>query len=198
MTCSVGHTVAGPAEVRSSWDEEATMGRFVRGAVAGAVGTYALNLTTYLDMLARGRPSSELPAKAAAQLAGDVGFDLQGDDEATANRREALGALSGMMAGVSVGVLASTVMPRLGRRRLVVPAAFVGAMAAAGTNGPMVVKGLTDPRTWGPAGWASDLVPHFVYGLGVVTALRVLRHEPWRVTGEVLARVDGVDQLVIQ
>lgn len=174
------------------------MGRIVRGAVAGAVGTYALNLTTYLDMLVRGRPSSELPAKAMGELAADAGIDLQGDDETSANRRESLGALAGMVTGVSVAVVVSTLMPRLGRRRLVVPAVVVGGLAAVGANGPMVAKGLTDPRQWGPVGWLSDLVPHFVYGLAVVATLRVLRRDPWRVTGEVIARVDGVEPVVIQ
>jgi predicted PurR-regulated permease PerM len=42
-----------------------------------------------------------------------------------------------------------------------------------GTNGPMTVLGVTDPRTWGVVGWISDLIPHF--GHGLVTAL-VLRY----------------------
>ena len=32
------------------------------GAVAGAMGTAALNAVTYLDMAVRGRPSSQVPA----------------------------------------------------------------------------------------------------------------------------------------
>jgi hypothetical protein len=174
------------------------VGRIGRGVIAGATGTMALNAATYLDMAIRGRPSSDLPGRAVSSLAADAGIDLTGEGEAAANRREALGALAGMATGVGVAVVCSTLVPRLGRRRLLVPAAVVGGMAALGANAPMVAKGLTDPAEWGPAGWASDLIPHLAYGLGVVATLRALRHEPWRVTGEVLARVDGVAPLVVQ
>jgi hypothetical protein len=34
-----------------------------------------------------------------------------------------------------------------------------------GANGPMIVLGVTDPRTWGIAGWVSDVVPHVAYGV---------------------------------
>jgi hypothetical protein len=68
------------------------MGRIGRGVVAGAAGTVALQAVTYLDMLGRGRPPSSLPGEAAARLADRAGMDLRGDDEASANRREALGA----------------------------------------------------------------------------------------------------------
>jgi hypothetical protein len=27
---------------------------------------------------------------------------------------------------------------------------------------------VTDPKTWGTAGWLADIVPHVVYGLTVV------------------------------
>lgn len=174
------------------------MGRIVRGVVAGTAGTVALNAVTYLDMLVRGRPSSQLPGVVAEQLAADVGLDLTGSGEDADNRREALGALAGMVTGVGVAVVCSTVFPRLGRRRLLLPATVVGGLAAVGANGPLVAKGLTDPKQWDATAWASDLVPHLAYGLAVVASLRVLRHEPWRVTGEVLARVDGVDPFIVQ
>jgi hypothetical protein len=32
------------------------------GAAAGAVGTVALDVSTYVDMAVRGRPASEVPA----------------------------------------------------------------------------------------------------------------------------------------
>jgi hypothetical protein len=78
------------------------------------------------------------------------------------------------------------------------PAAAVGGLAMASTDVPLVARGLTDPRQWGAAGWAADAVPHVVYGLGVVSALRVIRRDPWRVTGDVVARVEGVGPLVVQ
>jgi hypothetical protein len=30
------------------------------------------------------------------------------------------------------------------------------------------------PRTWGAAGWASDLLPHLVYGLATATVYEAL------------------------
>jgi hypothetical protein len=45
-------------------------------------------------------------------------------------------------------------------------------MAAA--NGPMVAQGLTDPRTWGVAGWVSDVVPHVAYGLATAVTYRAV------------------------
>ncbi len=49
------------------------------GLVAGAVGTIALDVATYTDMVARARPSSETPAKLAGVLADKAGSDLSGD-----------------------------------------------------------------------------------------------------------------------
>lgn len=174
------------------------MGRIGRGVVAGAAGTVALQAATYGDMLARGRPASSLPGKAAAKLAERVGVDLTADDDETTNRREALGSLSGYATGVGVGVVLSVLVPRLGRRRLLLPATVAGALAMAGANGPMVLEGLTDPKEWGATAWASDIVPHVAYGLGVVASLRLLRHEPWRPTGRVLGRADGHRPLVVE
>jgi hypothetical protein len=174
------------------------MERIVHGAVAGAVGTVALNATTYLDMLVRGRPASELPAEATADLAAEAGVDLRGPDPADANRREAMGALAGMATGIGIGAVCSLVAPRLGRRRLWLPSAVVGGLAMAAVDVPLVARGLTDPRRWGAAGWAADIVPHLAYGVGVVSALRAIRRDPWRVTGEVVALVPGDRSLVVQ
>lgn len=174
------------------------MDRILHGAIAGAVGTVALNATTYLDMLVRGRPPSDLPARATADLAAEAGVDLQGDEPVDVNRREALGALAGIATGVGVGALTSLVAPRAGRRRLLLPAVVVGATAMAAADVPLVARGLTDPRRWGAVGWASDVIPHVVYGLGVVGALRAIRRDPWRVPADVVARIEGVGPLVVQ
>ncbi len=50
------------------------------GLIVGAVGTTALNVVTYADMVLRGRPASETPAKVAGILAGKVGVDLFGGE----------------------------------------------------------------------------------------------------------------------
>jgi hypothetical protein len=55
------------------------------------------------------------------------------------------------------------------RPRLLVATLVATASALIGTNGPMTVLGITDPRTWGVVGWISDLIPHL--GYAVVTAL---------------------------
>ena len=140
------------------------------GMVAGAVGTLALDVTSYGDMALRGRPASELPGKAAAQLLSRAGVDIgPEDEEATAHRAGAVGALLGYASGVGIGGAYGLVRRRrrpAGRRAGI----GLGVAAMALTNGPMVLQGLTDPRTWGVAGWVSDIVPHVAYGLGTALA----------------------------
>lgn len=137
-----------------------------RGAAAGAVGTLALDATSYLDMLVRGRAPSELPARAAGDLAGRLGVNLGGEERAK-NRRSALGALLGYTTGVTVGMAYGLVRGR-GRRRAPwpIPAMLVGAVAMGAGAAPLVRLGLTDPRDWGVEGWLSDIVPHAAYGIG--------------------------------
>src|ERR671932_145617 len=73
------------------------------GAAAGAVGTVALDITTYLDMAIRGRPSSEVPARTAVRLASAVGADLEPRGQAVSpeaeqqahSRQSGVGALMG-------------------------------------------------------------------------------------------------------
>ncbi|MCP9968874.1 hypothetical protein LUX57_29935 [Actinomadura madurae] len=45
------------------------MDRLTRGLAAGAAGTTALNLVTYLDMAVRGRPASSTPEQSVERLA---------------------------------------------------------------------------------------------------------------------------------
>jgi hypothetical protein len=144
------------------------------GLAAGAVGTIALDVSTYLDMVVRARPASGVPAEAAGTVAEKAGIDLAGKheeyaEERAANRRSGLGALFGYGVGVGIGTAYGLLRPAV--RRLPAPAAGVGLglAAMAASDLPLVALGLTDPRGWGRAGWASDVVPHLVYGL--VTAL---------------------------
>jgi hypothetical protein len=138
------------------------------GAAAGAAGTTALNTATYLDMVWRGRPSSSTPEQTVTALADLAGVQVPGDDDVAQNRTTALGVLSGILTGVGVGALYGLARG-LGAR----PGTAVGALlttggALAGSNGPMTLLGISDPRTWGTAAWVSDVVPHLAYG--VVTA----------------------------
>jgi hypothetical protein len=161
--------------------------RIVAGAIAGAAGVVALNAAGYLDMLLRGRPASDLPARVAGKLADEIGLPLDltsdadavdeeiaglGDDDepdAPANRREALGALLGMANGVGIGVC-------YGIARLVLPkppawlaGTALGAAAMAASDYPATRLGLTEPRDWTATDWASDVLPHMAFG--VVTAI---------------------------
>ena len=100
---------------------------------------------------------------------------VPGDGETRDNRRSALGALSGLVTGVAVGA-AYGLARGLGVRPSVPVGALLAASAALlGSNGPMTVLGITDPRTWGAADWVSDIVPHVAYG--AVTAATVAAGE---------------------
>jgi hypothetical protein len=139
------------------------------GAIAGAVGTLALNATSYLDMLVRGRAPSEVPARAAGELANRLGVNL-GPEERGVNRRSALGALLGYTTGVTVGIRYGLVRSRRHRR---VPSPIAALLAGAAAMGagdlPLTKLGLTNPREWGVEGWLADIVPHAAFG--VATAL---------------------------
>ena len=51
--------------------------------------------------------------------------------------------------------------------------ATVGALI--GTNGPMTVLRVTDPRTWSRSDWLSDIVPHVADALVTTAGLTGLR-----------------------
>jgi hypothetical protein len=137
------------------------------GLAAGAAGTTALNVATYLDMVVRARPASSTPddmVRRAEELA-HISLSAEGpDSEEARNRRSGLGALLGIAAGLGIGALYGLVRPEL--EDVPLPLLGVGAGLAAniGTTGPMVVLGITDPRDWPASSWVSDLVPHLAYG----------------------------------
>ena len=140
------------------------------GTVAGAVGTVALNVTTYTDMAVRGRPASSVPAQVVGQLTERVGIDLSAENEdpngpTAQNRQSGLGALQGYMVGLGIGAAYGLVRPRL--NDVSSPLAGVGLCIAAmvASDGPAAALGVTDPTTWGFSSWASDIVPHLAYGL---------------------------------
>jgi hypothetical protein len=141
------------------------MRSIARGAAAGAAGTTALNAVTYLDMALRGRPASSTPQDTVEKVTAKTHVDVPGDAEKRENRVSAIGALTGLAAGVAVG--AGYGLARgLGFRPPVLAGALVTAAAAmVGANGPMAALGVSDPREWGTTDWASDVVPHLAYGL---------------------------------
>ena len=139
------------------------------GAAAGAAGTTALNVITYLDIAVRGRPTSNTPERTVEAMANLFGLTVPGTGDVLANRISGLGALTGYAAGIGMGVILGLAYALGWRPGLLVATLVATAIALIGSNGPMTVLGVTDPRTWGVVGWISDLIPHV--GYGAVTAL---------------------------
>jgi hypothetical protein len=144
----------------------------VRGAIAGAAGTTALNAVTYLDMAVRARPPSDIPQKAVEKIAEEVGGrPVPGEGEERENRLSGLGALAGIATGVGIGAAAGLFRPILRHLPTVVGATLLGGAAMAASDVPLTKFGLTDPSTWSPVDWASDVIPHVAYGLVTYKAL---------------------------
>jgi hypothetical protein len=140
------------------------MNKILRGAAAGAAGTTALNAVTYLDMALRGRPASDTPEQTVARIAEVIHVGIPGEGAKRSNRLSGWGALSGLAAGVAVGMAYGAWHSVVGR-----PGRVTGPMLATGGalvvgNGPMTALGLTDPRSWSLPDWLSDVVPHVAYG----------------------------------
>lgn len=150
--------------------------RLMAGAIAGSAGTTALNVVSYVDMLVRARPASEVPAQTAARLADTAGIRL-GNGSAAGNRASALGGLLGNMAGLSVAVGYGLARRFVRRPALLSAAAALGAAAMAVSDTPATVTGATRPSQWGASGWVSDIVPHLVYGLVTVVTYEAVTAE---------------------
>jgi hypothetical protein len=132
------------------------------GAIAGAVGTLALNAWTYLDMVVRARPASSTPEESARHLAQSVHLSLGPEDRA-ANRRSGLGPLLGY--GTGVGTAAAFTALAAGRRwPLPLAGVVLGATAMFASDATMTGLGVTDPRTWTRSDWLADALPHLAYG----------------------------------
>ena len=148
-----------------------TTGWMLRGAAAGAAGTTALNAVTYLDMTVRGRGASSTPEDTVEKLAATAHVPIPGEGETRENRKQGLGPLLGLVAGIGVGVLGG--LARASGYRSATPVGItlttLGVLVVA--NGPMTALGITDPRTWSATDWASDLAPHFAYGVVVKTTM---------------------------
>ena len=142
-----------------------------RGLIAGAAGVTALDAVTYLDMLVRGRPASDVPARTVNELAKKIGIDkLDASDEKTTNRRSATGALvgyaDGVLSAIAYGALHSAV-----RVPWPVGAALLAGLTLLVGEGSAARTGVVDWSKWGPAEWIADIVPRLAYG--GVTAITV-------------------------
>lgn len=145
----------------------------IRGAVAGAAGTTALNAVTYLDMALRGRPASQSPQQAVEVVATKAGHPVPGEGQTKEHRLGGLGPLTGIATGVGVGVVAALCQPVLARLPAPVAAAAIGLAAMGLSDGPLVALKLTEPGDWSVGDWASDLVPHLLYGITTYTTLQM-------------------------
>ncbi len=44
----------------------------------------------------------------------------------------------------------------------------------AASDVPIAALGVSDPRTWSLSDWASDVIPHLIYGVATVAASMAL------------------------
>lgn len=147
------------------------MRTLVRGGVAGAAGTTALNAVTYADMAWRGRGGSGAPGQVVDRLAQALRLPVPGSGETRANRLTGLGALSGIAVGCGTGVAVALLRRAGARPPCWLGGVATGALAMAATDLPLAGLGVSDPRTWSAVDWTSDAVPHLLYGLATYAVL---------------------------
>lgn len=166
----------------------------VRGLLAGAAGTAALDTVTYLDMAIRGRPASTTPERGVQRLADalhvplDAGGTRSGrhrDADAAhrppggrgpgiaANRRTGLGALLGYLTGAGVAAGYAALVGR--RLPWAASAALLTGAAMLSANAPLALLKITNPRDWSAADWLADVLPHVAYGAVTAAVLDRLR-----------------------
>ncbi|MGW6901199.1 hypothetical protein [Streptomyces sp. NBC_01727] len=148
------------------------------GAAAGAAGCTVLDAVGYLDMVIRGRGASTTPEVTVERLSETLHVRIPGDENARENRVEGLGPLTGVAAGVGMGALLGLALSCGWRPGNAVLTATATTGALIGTNGPMTVLRVTDPRTWSRSDWVADLVPHVAYALVTVAVVRGLEPGP--------------------
>ena len=151
----------------------------LRGLVAGAAGTVALDIATYLDMAIRGRSSSNAPSRMIDTIAEKIHLPLSSQgagsqDQGAQNRESGLGALLGYVNGLGTGAIYGLIRSQFDEVPLPLAAAAVGLGAMAASDVPIVALHVSDPKTWGLSGWLSDAIPHLVYGIVTVATYQAL------------------------
>ncbi len=149
------------------------------GVAAGAIGTVALNATTYTDMALRGRAASSVPSEAAGRLAEKLGIDLSAEGEeqdgpTAQNRKSGLGALQGYVVGLGIGAAYGILRPHLNKASVPIAGLGLALAAMVGSDVPTAALGVTDPSTWPASIWAMDLGFHLPYGLATAAAYEAL------------------------
>lgn len=146
----------------------------VRGAIAGAAGTTALNAVTFADMALRGRPASSTPQDTVERGLALLGTEVPGDGKQKEARSIALGSLLGVASGTAVGVAVAALRAGGWPTGRTATAATTWTLVMIAGNGPMTALGVTDPRTWAATDWAADVIPHVAYAAAATAALRGL------------------------
>jgi hypothetical protein len=151
----------------------------LKGLLAGAAGTVALDIASYTDMALRGRPASNVPSKLASTLAKMVHLPLSsqggGAQNLTAqNRASGLGALLGYINGLGAGVVYSLLRSQRDEVPLPLASTLVGLAAMAASDVPLVMLKVSDPKTWGVSGWLWDAIFHLIYGFATVATYEAL------------------------
>src|SRR3954454_4149904 len=128
------------------------------GTAAGAVGTLALDIATYIDMVTRGRPSSEVPAKTAERIVAMAGGPTQPSaptpkereeqQQHMQNRFSGMGALMGYSAGLTVGTAYGVLRPLMRDAPLPLSALVLGVAAMAAGDLPPIAVGTTNLKEW--------------------------------------------------
>lgn len=145
----------------------------LRGMIAGAAGTVALNIATYMDMTIRGRSSSSAPSKMIDTVAKKIQLPLspQGvgaEDETAQNRESGLGALLGYVNGLGTGALYGLLRSQFDEVPLPVASVLVGLTAMVASDVPLVTLKVSNPKQWSISSWLADIIPHLVYGVVTV------------------------------
>jgi hypothetical protein len=146
------------------------LARSMLGALAGAAGTVALDVTTYADMALRGRAPSSMTRTVVQKIAERLDIKELADAdprEDVKNRQDAIGALLGYATGLGIGILYGLGRPSVRWVPMPLAGLLTGAAAMAATDITAVKLGATDIAQWDTSAWLSDAIPHAVYGLVV-------------------------------
>ena len=124
----------------------------LKGLLAGAAGTVALDIASYADMALRGRSSSNAPAKMVSTIASMVHLPLSSQgvgaqDQTAQNRASGLGALLGYINGLGTGVVYGLLRSQSDELPLSLAGTLVGLAAMAASDVPLVMLKVTDPKT---------------------------------------------------
>ena len=154
-------------------------GPALRGLVAGAMGTVALDITTYMDMAIRGRSASNAPSQLVHIIAEQIRLPLSSQgvgsqDQTAQNRESGLGALLGYVNGLGTGCIYGMLRSQFDEIPIPLAGTLVGLTAMAASDVPLVALRLSDPKTWGISGWLADLIPHLIYGIVTVATYEAL------------------------